>query len=117
MTTLEILKKAKGLIEKGWIKGTYSQNKHGYSDAVQFCMVGSIYEAVNHIPVEESRMAVRVVKKCIPSKYNSIQSFNDNRKTTKKDVLAIFDKAIQSLEPKEELVLMPVINVRDKIVA
>lgn len=116
MNTLERLKGAKARIEKGWTKGDFAKDKDGWSvsavdeTATCFCTIGALRAEFGHEKVRQ--VGYRKVKRLI-QKYAeatevgqeleyeygfSIAGFNDHPRTTKEDVLAVFDAAIKELE-------------------
>jgi hypothetical protein len=97
--TLDILKKALKLIKtKGWCKGALALNKNG--DAVlpkskaacKFCSTGAISRYT------ESNIPQRCLLAQIPLTYNGVVHYNDAPNTRKKSIIAMFNRAIKSLE-------------------
>lgn len=105
MTPREILIKARELISKPeqWNQGCMARNKdnqvvHSYSDdAVRWCAIGAIRNIVcsnGYVGVEH------LLIHCIPDDYKpymrsnaTLAEFNDDK--THKEVLGLFDKAIE----------------------
>jgi hypothetical protein len=99
-----ILTHARNLVDNGWIKGDFRN-----SDKTCFCAYGAIIEAlrVNYDPEEyydsEMNLVCRALVKvirypCIMNVQSMITEYNDESDTTKEDVLAMFDLAIESVE-------------------
>lgn len=113
--TLEILKKAKSRIEKGWIKG----NLRIGDKNEKVCSVGAIIPRFHLTLTSQTELAGRYVFEALPVdiqdkwndhwvkfrptsapvvKYESaIITFNDAPKTTERDVLDVFDRAIKAV--------------------
>ncbi len=101
MTTLEILKAARALIdrEEKWTRGAVARTAHGYQvqsiddSAVQFCILGALAKASNNWKL--CLMAGDSLRGLLKT---AIQEFNDAPTTTHADVLALFDRAIAAEE-------------------
>lgn len=100
MDTLEILTKARSVIERPecWVKGDTAQNCHGECtswydpDAVAFCATGAVYRVKVGREADE---ALFLLQKAMGDK---IVRFNDAPGTTHDMVMAAFDKAIARLK-------------------
>lgn len=116
LSTVEILTKAKELLSKPkkWIKGIlYSTIKSGDGS---FCSIGAMryvanipFDTVmpnNHINKSSYRMARELLTSTISHKTNKkfidIITFNDDKQTTKKQVLNMFDLAIKKAKRNEK---------------
>lgn len=95
MTTVEILREARALIEKGWTQGEHATDAHGVcvgplSDAAcHWCIEGALLRARKGWGFSSAWFALIDV---IPSG-NPI-GWNDAEGRTQAEVLAAFDKAI-----------------------
>lgn len=109
MTTLEILQKARGLIEKGWTQGEIARGKDNErrseydSEAICWCMVGSIFCASGPlddylIPNPERKKAFLAIESAV-GRLN-LAAWNDESGRTQSEVLQAFDKAIEAERAK-----------------
>ena len=97
MTVKEALEKALKLIKRGWTKDDFAKNKNNRScspfssKAVKWCAAGAITR------VCDNNYALRhAVQNCLTDLLNlQIHYWNDH--ATKKDVIAGFQKAIESV--------------------
>jgi hypothetical protein len=100
-----ILKRAKKLIEtKGWCRGIEARDANGKgvdfnsTRAATYCVLGAIAKAggtnLGDIPGD----VYTALANNIPGRFQMISEFNDSSTTTKKKVLAAFDRAIASLQ-------------------
>jgi hypothetical protein len=98
MTTKEMLTEARSLIKKGWTQGSFAKDVNGNevdpksSQAVSWCSLGAM-EAACYCP-RDSRLPIldilrRAAGTCV------ISDWNDHPNTTKEEILAAFDKAIE----------------------
>jgi hypothetical protein len=102
METLEILQKARALLEQpeGWTRGVLARDSLGRSapvtsdDACSFCMNGAIIRAAGGFGDAAWLRACRAVEKAAGG--DNI-GFNDNPRRKHADVLAAFDRAIAAL--------------------
>lgn len=116
---IEVLQKARELIEQGWCKLSGAQDAHGNlvhvndPDAVCWCAMGSVNKITDHaIPIcddnglRQSYLydAVKArLRAAVPDSFpsnhtvptNRIIFFNDCKTTTQVDIIAVFDKAIE----------------------
>lgn len=107
------LVEARALIEKGWTRRSGARDRFGaecspYSnDAREFCILGAVNRVcecnnVDNIP--KSTEIDAYLKAELPKPYNEyselkgLYTFNDNVDTTKKMVLALFDRAIAKVK-------------------
>jgi len=105
MTALELLREAKRLIEeKGWTQGDFARNSRGNGVSVVsrtatcFCAFGALQaNAVGH--AASYIAACDILEACLPEK--SVVSYNDHPTTTKADILALYDRAIERAERME----------------
>lgn len=102
MTTIEILKGARALIEKGWCQGRYATDTNGApasersDNAVCFCISGALFR----LGAGAGAPASYAVRAAIDYAY--LVAWNDKRGRTKEQVLAAFDKAIAAESAKVE---------------
>lgn len=99
MNTVDVLKRAKSLIEdKGWTQGALARNRAGAHvcptehTAKSFCMLGACYAANPH-PAYMANATDELLM-ALPKPYFEVEAFNDAPGRTKEEVLAVFDKAI-----------------------
>lgn len=93
MKTSTHLRKARALVNKGWCKG-YMHKVVDDKDC--YCMFGAM-DAVNYKNISPLLKYIMPIVKHYhgPVYVLTPISFNDHPKTTKKDVLAVFDLAIK----------------------
>jgi hypothetical protein len=100
MTAREILEGAKALLkEHGWCKHNLSnsEGKHCAVGAMFLVATGSAGGPITerHQNYRTLMLARNTLANAVPGDCGTI-GFNDNPETTKKDVLALFDKALRS---------------------
>jgi hypothetical protein len=103
MSTLKVLKEAKEIIsdEKSWQKGSYVS-----ADGKCLCSLGAITKAVNSSVSNPIKLygsdvtkyleAQSVLRSALPLYYD-VHTFNDLPETTHKDIMEVFDKAIEKV--------------------
>lgn len=117
-TAKDVLKRARKLIENRWTKDHYiNQLKSGNCYcALGACMrAGQLLRAGYICPIESENDyfhpelnfyrqedknpavvgAIKLLEKNLPEIYSNVASFNDDNRTTRKDILNLFDKAIK----------------------
>ena len=93
MKTKKVLVKARSLIEKGWTQKALARDAHGEKvhpkdpNACEWCATGALRAVLVNISDYSDLLTSQA-----PS---DIILFNDNTNTTKEDILAVFDKAIE----------------------
>src|ERR1044071_2293731 len=101
MSCLDILIKARALIQKGWVKGAFECHDE---QSNKYCIVGAL-RAVSAPYSYDYAQAIQVLAHALPSAYKAyvadvgsgcLMGFNDAGGTKQKDVLALFEKAIGS---------------------
>ena len=91
--TVEKLKKARGLIAKGWCQGVWAKTKGGRnvsphdSRAVRFCALGACRRSSTRSSYFHTLSAL------VPDG-GALAAFNDKKDTKRSDVIALFDWAI-----------------------
>jgi hypothetical protein len=101
MSVVEVLKRAKERIERGWCRGQFAVNAHNEpvselsQEACRWCTSGAFYAVCNDM--DERNMARDVFRKVIDDE--NITRWNDSPGRTKREVLAAFDKAIALATP------------------
>lgn len=112
MNTLDVLVKARALIEKpeNWTTGAYVRNAGGseldtllHEDAARYCASGAITRALyegGDFDIEYEDSVCDIVARAMEG--DSIPAFNDSH--THAEVLAAFDKAIEAERAKLEAV-------------
>jgi len=122
MTTLEILKKMRALLDKpeNWTRRTYARDVNGEpvsmvnpKDAVSFCIMGAYRKVsspvIGQAPIWSGRAVAhyKALQEQIPKPFFSISdfnhdphrtlsAFNDDPSTTHTDMLSLLDRAIIS---------------------
>jgi hypothetical protein len=79
--TIELLLKARGLIEDGWCQG--------FSHDGRVCAVEALWRIA-----EGPSVAVSLLQQALPARAISVMQYNDARTTTKADILALYGRAI-----------------------
>lgn len=97
MTTIQVLRKARALVKKGWTQGCMARSAKGNRitpfspKACRFCAWGAIESAAreggNYFPAYKA--LERIVE--------NVPRFNDAPARTQRQVLAAFDRAIKSV--------------------
>lgn len=120
VTTLEILKKARQLLEIGWCRSWYARDRKDdpvgvLSDkACQWCASGAMWRAAGLQPGKHFSFGEDAQFKEVKEAHNKvyfelppgshISSWNDSSYTTHSKVLEIFDCAIKRLETSKKAV-------------
>lgn len=100
LTTVEVLRKARELVAKGWTQGWFAKSAANRRvtwtspKACKFCAVGAIYAAANGAPVTD---AIRALSAAAGCGFLGIPHWNDNL-ATKRDVLSAYRRAIAAAE-------------------
>jgi hypothetical protein len=107
-TVLEVMKGARKILLKyQWIQGTYAEQKDGQSvdpgnpDATGFCLLGALVRAEGRDSYRAHGTAHSLAEdklvQLIPAKQEqpSVADWQDEPKRTKKQVLALLDRAIR----------------------
>ena len=101
MTTLQVLKRARALIRKGWTQGAMRRfNRKG--EPVAWCSYGALCDSLPELGVSSHEALARVagaayasIERAMGGK-NSMVAWNDHPGRTKAQVLRAFDKAIKA---------------------
>ena len=107
---MEFITKTRFLIENEecWAKGFPAMNKHGIvvdilsPNAQVFCMFASLHKVAIDYPTVVYQRCYDILRNIVEEKteeYMSLTRYNDLPDTTHKDVLAIFDEAIERINP------------------
>lgn len=99
MTALQVLRKARALVAKGWCQGATARGRSGKPvddesrSAVEFCVVGALWRVAggDFVPRIRARGALKQVVG------DSLISFNDAPGRKKATVLRAFDRAIAAV--------------------
>lgn len=92
---LEVLERARLVLSprNAWHKAGYTGTKHGVAAR---CSIQAINDCDGKHAEGAKKLFLKAAKELYPTRpTNSIPSFNDAGKTTKTDVLAVFDRAIE----------------------
>ena len=106
MNTVEVLRAARALIEKGWCQGAWAFNKKkesrapGSTDAICFCLDAAIWRT--DCSVWQHTIAVRKICKTIGLEPypRLLRDWNDAPERTQAEVLKALDDTIARLEAK-----------------
>ena len=106
MKSSTILKNALTKIKKGWCKGAGARNKNNKPvewksiQATKYCVVGAIFSTkfATYYEQEKAHVCFFSANNIPP---NVTATWNDNKKRTKKQVVAAFEKAIKRAEKDE----------------
>jgi hypothetical protein len=90
MTTLQILKKARERIAKGWTKGDMRKR---VKDGMAYCALGAIKAS----GAKAYAQAYPWLQAAVGGEEVSVMIWNDSPKRTKGEVLAAFDRAIKAV--------------------
>ena len=82
--TVEMLLKARGLIEAGWCQG--------FSHDERVCAVEALWRAGEG---KSFTMGIAFLELALPPSSRSVIALNDTKGTTKADILALYDRAIE----------------------
>ena len=113
ITNKEILIKARGFIERGWTQRASARAAEGYPvrskspNACEWCASGAIRVV---LPNSRNIKEFWDYFSQLVKPHLSLIEFNDDPKTTKEDVLAVFDEGIARCE---ENAFCPICNQHD----
>jgi hypothetical protein len=106
--TIEMLRKARGFLERGWAQGSFAVDAEGEKvvpgddSACAWCVQGSLLAASNWKASAETELITTVLleysRKGRSPESASIVKWNDTPGRTKEEVLTLFDKTIERLE-------------------
>lgn len=123
LTSLEVLKRARAAVKSGWTQGSLADN--WTSGETRVCTLGALNLAITGdaeqdvlyagdvdefgeyggtIDVDvETHPATKLLNRLAKKRgYEYIVAFNDDETTKKKDVVRLFDEAIQRVERKRK---------------
>lgn len=91
----QILTDARALVKRGWIQNEFYRLVDGVPC---YCAVGAMDDAsMGHLH-GDSWGAITALRKALPTSCRwGVTNFNDAPETTQDDVLALFDRAIESV--------------------
>ena len=98
MKVKDVLVRARKLIAKGWIQGTYARDKDDLQvlpndpEACKFCVLGALNRASDG--GQDFRAGVDIIESAAMS--GPLHTWNDADGTTQEMVLTVFDKAIKA---------------------
>ncbi len=110
MTPHEVLVQARKLIERPerWTKGNFAKDAHQYAvypeshRAACWCAHGATIKASAEDWAKHAS-AIAALRNALTAGWaRNIVSFNDDPSTTHADILALFDRAIESTRPHNE---------------
>lgn len=101
--TIDILKRARALVERGWCQGTYSRDERGVaslskSQDCSWCSVGALDTAAGSDSDKYLAAYDELATAITPGGDVGVVKWNDAPGRTQAEVLAMFDRAIASLE-------------------
>lgn len=102
-TVVDLLKRTRALLRKGWTQGTYARSKggrkvsHDSKSAVSFDLYGAVNRAAAEIAGNLFSPVVRLLKRCLPA-WETIDTFNDAPGRKKSEVIAVVSRAIEKAE-------------------
>lgn len=99
MTTQEVLKEARRLLaEVGWCQ-YYSCERDETGTITAYCSIGAVYAAAGTDFSGPFRDAKRLLERQIPyaARWCGVAGWNDTKGRTKREVLALFDRALAAL--------------------
>ena len=101
MTIVEMLKRSRERIARGWCQDSYAEDKEGRRTsplsnfACAWCMMGALRpEGI------ECMAAEPFLRRLVP--HHALAQFNDAPGRTQAEVLAVYDKAIAMAEAEEK---------------
>jgi hypothetical protein len=98
---VEKLLEGRARIEKGWCRGLYF-TKYYNEDHSSFCALGALGMGWE-VPPETRPLGLDYLQEALGDKGLSVTDYNDSLKTTKADILALYDRAIElALEEKKK---------------
>ena len=106
LDSVEVLKRARELVANGWTRKTIARDANGRfvtvlsREATSFCVVGGLMRAQSEMGGFITRNLRRVLEIAADIEYRDIADWNDEPGRTKEEVLAVYDKAIESLSPQ-----------------
>lgn len=104
MTILQVLKKARKLVQQGWAQGSYAYAKDGstvratHRHAAKFCVMGACFRAAGSTTDTISKAAIQHLANVARPNIGYLDEWNDKPYRRKADAVALFDKTIARLE-------------------
>ena len=108
ITTIDYLREARKLIERGWTQGSSGRDINGAGcasfspEAIEWCAVGALNVVNAVVRDDDFRCVIRAedalnkaVQSIFPARAASVLRYNDLPGTTKADILLVFDTAIR----------------------
>ena len=98
MKTKDVLIKARALIVKGWCQGISAANKDGDEvwpkehEACYFCATGAIIAVTDRVAIKD-----KAVSRLAKQTRCNVPVWNDAKGRTKRQVLALYTRAIKAL--------------------
>lgn len=98
-----VLARARVIVKNGWTKGAFGRTKGGtavaatHPQAVRRCAIGALQKARKDLGASDSTYAraLSEIAKGVPKTAPGLTSWQDYPATTKRDVLDLFDRAIE----------------------
>lgn len=102
ITVKEMLTQALTLVERGWVQGRATTTRKGIDHVCAIAAIGMIEDGLcgSDSTSEVLKLgddAVKALRAAIPGSFSSVIDYNDHSSTTKKDVINLFKRAIDSL--------------------
>lgn len=100
-TAATVLKRARELIEQGWVQGDFRQRDE--QGNMRFCAIGALDEAASNVEWSTKDNAREALDKSLRNGYHDVIEYNDADGRRKADVLKLFDRAIKAASKKGTL--------------
>ena len=104
-TVVDVLKRMRVLLRRGWTQGYYAHSKTGrqvefYSkSAARFCLIGAEHRALTDLNAHDlglNRPVQALIAKCAKVPRIEIVAYNDNPKRKKSEILQVVNCAIKT---------------------
>lgn len=109
-TVIDILRRMRVLLRKGWTQGYYAKTKRGRvveaesRSAATFCLWGAERRALHELKTADlsaGQEAMNLVRRCARIKHSvALVDYNDTKGRTKKEILDVVTCAIKKAEAK-----------------
>ena len=102
-TAIDVLKRMRTLLRKGWTQHWFAKNAKGSfrwegdADVVSFCLVGAMNRACRDLGATKQGVAL-LLRKSLPTRKHGLTEFNDAKGRKKSEVIAVVIRAIEKAE-------------------
>lgn len=103
---INVLKEARALLARpySWIKGDWWRHNEKSENGYAYCATGALFAvSYTYQARQEAKNFLRAALRELGHGTTYVESFNDRKSTHKRDVIAVFDKAIALAESAEEI--------------